>query len=230
MELFKQLPNESVDLIVTDPPYNIANDFTLTKSGGKVITTKEAWGKWDTFSKFDYELLMMRVFSECYRVLKKGGSMYMFTANEDSGYFVKKAEAKGFRYRSTLAILKKNPQPSYKKNNWRTAFELCMYLTKGQHKTFNFSSQRERINVFEYVIGRKYTSHPTEKPSGFIKRVIQASSNKGDVVLDPFMGSGTTAVVAKMLERNFIGAEISKEYVDMANRRLKAVEAKMKKS
>lgn len=226
MELFKQIPDESVDLVITDPPYNIASKYALTKQGGKVVTTEQAWGKWDTYQKFDYELMIMKVISECYRVLKKGGSMYMFSANQDSGRFIKKAKEKGFSYRSMLAILKKNPQPQYKRNNWRCAFELCMYLTKGRPKTFNFLSQKECVNVFPYVIGRKYTTHPTEKPSGFIKKLIKVSSNEGDIVLDPFMGSGTTAVVSMLLNRCFIGAETNKEYIAMINKRLLSVAKK----
>ena len=220
MELFKQIPDNSVDLVVTDPPYNIANNHSLTRRNGKIMSTKEAWGKWDTFHPFEYELLITRVINECYRVLKMGGAMYMFTANKDNGLFIQKAVERGFSYRSQLAITKKNPQPQYKQNNWRCAFELCMYLTKGRPKTFNFLSQRECINLYPYVIGWKYTKHPTEKPLGFIKRLIRVSSNKGEVVLDPFMGGGTTAVACKELGRHFIGAESNAEYIPMINKRL----------
>ncbi|GEM_PF-6151015 len=79
-----QLPDESVDLVVTDPPYNIASKNRLIVLGGKLMSTHEAWGAWDTYHPFDYDLLIQRVLSACYRVLKPGGSLYMFTAREDT--------------------------------------------------------------------------------------------------------------------------------------------------
>jgi len=223
MELFKTIPDESVDLVITDPPYNIASEHSLTKRGGRIISTKEAWGQWDTYNKFDYDLLIMRVLSECFRVLKKGGSMYMFTANRDNGYFIRKAVERGFSCRNQLAIIKTNPLPQYKQDNWRNAYELCMYLTKGRARTFNFLSQRDCVNTYPYVIGIKESRHPTEKPLGFIKKLVRVSSRPGDVVLDPFMGSGTTAVACKELNRHFIGAEASSEYIKMIDRRLSRI-------
>lgn len=220
MDLFRTIPDESVDLVVTDPPYNVASEYSLTKQGDRILSTKEAWGQWDTYHKFDYDLLIMRILTECYRVLKKGGSMYMFTANRDNGYFMRKAQERGFTCRNQLAIIKKNPLPQYKKNNWRSAYELCMYLTKGRAKTFNFLSQRNCVNTYPYVIGRKQSKHPTEKPLGFIKRLVQVSSRPGDIVLDPFMGSGTTAVACKESGRHFIGAETSSDYIKMIDKRL----------
>jgi DNA modification methylase len=144
----------------------------------------------------------------------------MFTANRDNGYFMRKAKERGFTCRNQLAIIKKNPLPQYKRNNWRNAYELCMYLTKGRAGTFNFLSQRDCVNTYQYVIGRKHSKHPTEKPLGFIKKLIQVSSKPGDIVLDPFMGSGTTAVACKELGRHCIGAETSSDYIKMIDKRL----------
>ena len=216
----KKIESNSVDLVVTDPPYNIANPKKLTKVGNKIISTKEAWGEWDTYHPFDYDLLIMRIITECYRVLKEGGSFYMFTANEDVGYFIRKALQRGFTLRNMLSIVKKNPLPSFHKKNWRHGFELCMYLTKGKPKAFNFVSQQDCVNYYLHALGKKDSKHPTEKPLQLIKRMIKVSSNKNDLVLDPFMGSGTTAVASKLLNRNFIGFELNKEYLKMAEGRL----------
>ena len=215
-----QIPDNSVDLIITDPPYNIAHPKKLTKVGNKIVSTKEAWGKWDIYHPFDYELLICKVISEAYRVLKEGGALYMFTANEDSGHFIRKALQRDFTLRNMLSMIKVNPLPSFHKGNWRNGFELCFYLTKGKPKTFNFISQQECINYYKHALGRKHSKHPTEKPLKFIKRLIQVSSNENEVVLDPFMGSGTTAVAAKETGRHFIGFELNREYISMAEDRL----------
>ena len=220
IEGLKKLPNESVDLVVTDPPYNIASPKKLTISKGKVISTQQAWGAWDTFHPFDFDLLIMKVISECYRVLRPGGAIYLFTAREDNGFFIRKAVERGFTYRNQLAMVRKNPLPSFYKNNWRSGYETCMYLTKGTTRVFNFSTQAEHVNIYHFPSGFKHSKHPTEKPLGFIKRLVQTSSNPGDLVLDPFMGSGTTAVASQQLGRQFVGFELSKEYIKMANTRL----------
>lgn len=165
---------------------------------------------------------MMRLISEAYRVLKTGGSLYLFTSREDNGFFIRKAIEKGFTYRNQLAILKRNPLPRFQKNNWRSAFELCLYVAKGKPKTFHFLSQQECVNVYPYPIPQKETAHPTEKPLGFIRRLIQVSSNEGELVVDPFLGSGTTAVACQQLGRGFIGFERSHAYVEMAENRLKS--------
>lgn len=221
IEGLKRIPDASVDLVVTDPPYNIASNDRSTMLKGKIISTMKAWGAWDHFHPFDYDILIMSVISECYRVLKPGGALYMFTAREQNGYFVRKAVTRGFVYRNQLAMVKKNPLPSFSKTNWRSAFEACMYLTKGKPKTFNFVSQAECKNVFHYANTHRQTRHPTEKPLDLIKLIVLVSSNEDDLVVDPFMGSGTTAAACKELGRNFLGFELEPEYIKMANERLK---------
>lgn len=223
LEGLSRLNNHSVDLVVTDPPYNIASANRTTMKGGKPLSTLKDWGHWDRYHPFDYDVMIMRVLSECFRILKPGGALYMFTAREQNGYFVRKAVERGFTYRNQLAMVKKNPLPSFAKSNWRSAFELCMYLTKDKPGVFNFVSQAECKNVFRYSNSRRHTKHPTEKPLELIKLLIQVSSNEGDLVVDPFMGSGTTAVAAKELGREFLGFELEPDYIEMARARLRRV-------
>ena len=96
-----------------------------------------------------------------------------------------------------------------------------MYLTKGKPAVFNFVSQQECKNVFHYSNSRRLTAHPTEKPLDFMKLIVRVSSNEGDLVLDPFMGSGTTAAAASELGRRFLGFELEEAYIKMANARMK---------
>ena len=229
----KQMQSNSVDLVVTDPPYNIASKSGLTIQQGKLKSTEEAWGKWDMYHPFEYDVMLCQVIIECYRVLKPGGSFYMFTAQEDNGYFIRKALQRGFQLRRVLTMVKSNPLPSFSKRNWRSSFELCMYLTKpsaGKNSgvkdvTFNFLSQQECVNVFHYSCSKRHTKHPTEKPQAFIERLVQVSSNPGDLVLDPFMGSGTTAAAAAKHGRNFVGFEINSDYIDMATKRINEIKS-----
>ena len=220
IEGLRRLPDASVDLVVTDPPYNIAAADRITMKSGTPMSTQKAWGAWDSFHPFDFDVLIMQVISECFRVLKPGGAFYMFTAREQNGYFVRKAVERGFVYRNQLVMAKKNPLPSLSKSNWRSAFEVCMYLTKGKPGVFNFVSQAECKNVFHYSNTRRATKHPTEKPLDLIKLIVQVSSNEGDLVLDPFMGSGTTAVAAQDLKRVFLGFDLERDYIEMARARL----------
>ena len=217
----KKLPDNSVDLVVTDPPYNIASKNRTTMIKGVPISTMKVWGQWDCFHPFDYDILIMQVISECYRVLKEGGALYMFTAREQNGYFIRQAEIRGFTFRNVLAMVKKNPLPSLSKRNWRSGVELCFYVSKGKPKTFNFVSQTDCKNFYLYANTHRKTRHPTEKPLEFITRLVEVSSNKGELVLDPFMGSGTTAVASQQLDRNYIGFDTCKEYITMARKRLK---------
>lgn len=220
LDAIKELQDESIDLVVTDPPYNIGDTNKRTKVGNKIVPNMEAWGEWDNYDKKEYDEFIFKLIAEMYRVLKKGGSFYMFSAREDNGFFIREAVRVGFTYRNQLAIIKTNPLPHFVKNNYRSAFELCFYVTKGKPKTFNFLSQQDCINIYPYIIGKKYTKHPTEKPLVFIEKIVKISSNENDTVLDPFIGSGTTAVACKNLNRKCIGVEINKKYCDMSIKRL----------
>jgi DNA modification methylase len=217
----KDIANESVDLIITDPPYNIGQNNKRTKVGNVIMTNKEAWGEWDNYDPAEFEIFFVTYLKECFRILKRGGVMYCFSAREDNGFYIHKAVDIGFNYLNSLCIVKDNPLPQFTKTNYRSAFELCFYVCKGDKPTtFNFISQKECINVYRYLIGRKDTKHPTEKPLNFFKKLIKISSNEGDLVFDGFMGSGTTAVASKQLNRNFLGFEINDKYLAMANKRL----------
>lgn len=217
----KQLPSDSVDLIVTDPPYNIASKSKVMILQGKVRSTAEAFGHFDTYHPFDFDNLIRQLISEAWRVLKRGGSMYMFTARETNARFIDLAVQRGFTYRNVIALTK-NPGPSIYKNAWRSGFDLCLFMTKGRIGTFNFLDQSEMSNVYKYAPRSKQTKHPTEKPIELIEKLIRVSSKPGDLVLDPFMGSGTTAAAAKTLGRRYLGYELHTPYLKMARQRLKA--------
>jgi DNA modification methylase len=117
---------------------------------------------------------------------------------------------------------KTNPTPSFRKVSWVSATEFVWVGSKGESKVKNFLTQKEMYNYALTPNKSSYgkTEHPTEKPESVIARFVKASSLEGDIVLDPFVGSGTTAVVSKKLSRSYIGIELNPKYIEIANKRI----------
>jgi DNA modification methylase len=218
--VLRGIPSEAVDLVITDPPYNIASDRSLTRHQGRVVTTAEAWGAWDTYSEADYQKLLAGLMAELYRVLRQGGQLYIYLAARYLSDAVRLAEAVGFRYRAKIVALKARPQPSWTGHNYRSSYEECLYFSKGRPWPFHFLGQSAMHNVLRLPYEPKASEHPTEKRPAMIEPLIRVSSDPGQLVLDPFLGSGTTAVVAKSLGRHYLGIERQAEYLEMARQRL----------
>lgn len=219
--ILPRLASASIDLVVTDPPYNIASSYALTRHQGRIMTTTEAWGAWDQYDESDYRKLLSDLFRQSYRLLRDGGQMYCWIGSRYISTAIAAAEAAGFRYRAKLVAVKARPQPSWTGRNFRSAYEECLYFAKGTAWPFHFSSQRDMKNVLWLPYEPKETEHPTEKRPAMIAPLIRASSDPGQVVLDPFLGSGTTAVVARQLGRDYCGIERDAGYLAMARRRLR---------
>ena len=229
IEELKKLPDNSVDLILTDPPYNISklNDNRDRSKMNAPIHRRNSpitmdFGEWDNMERKEFLEFTKIWLKECCRILKKDGSFISFFNKEDISYLGWVAKEFGIRTRVIFSWHKTNPVPSFRKVNYLSACEFIWIGSKGKYKTFNFKQQKEMHNFFETPNKSSYgrTKHPTEKPELLIKHLIEIHSNEGDYILDPFMGSGTTLVVCKELNRNGIGIEISKEYCDIAKERL----------
>lgn len=230
----KTLDAESIDLIFADPPYNIGKDFD---------GLKEDWSE-ESFLEWCYEWL-----EECYRVLKKNGTMYLMNSTENMPFLDIWCRKK-FYIKSRI-VWSYDSSGVQAKKYFGSLYEPILMMTKSKSDyTFNFEdimveaktgSQRKLIdyrknppqpyntkkvpgNVWEYSRVRfrmdEYENHPTQKPEALLERVIQASSNTDDIVLDPFSGSFTTCATAKKLGRKSIGIEINEEYVKVGIRRL----------
>lgn len=229
MEGMKQLDDNSVDLIISDFPYNISNyGNSLTKKGSDIV--QGDFGEWDKWEDMeDYLNWVEKVIMEMLKKCKDNVSLILFFDNRLAGYIGYSLERKGVcKYKSPLIWKKNNPIPHVRKTGFRSSFEHAIWLIKEdpkknetiKPKTFNFLEQEEMCNVMEYFIGQKDTIHPTEKPLDLTKRLVKIFSNEGEVVLDCFIGSGTTALACKQLNRKFIGFEIDKRYFKIANERL----------
>jgi len=159
-------------------------------------------------------------------IVKDNGSIIIFAKTELVTWIMEVGLVNNFDYKATINYVKSNPVPQVRKKNYCSSFETICWLVRWNDKkcnfTFNFKSQKEMHNfiVMPICSGNERTKHPTQKPLKLISHLLEIHSNKKDIILDCFMGSGTTAVACKQLGRNFIGCDISEEYVKIANKRL----------
>ncbi len=231
IEGLKELPDNYVDLVITDPPYaisqkgkKISRKSLNSKSWKRNSDIKLDFGKWDNFkTEEDFFKFTESWFKECVGMLKQKSWIYIFFDKQKTGYFDLFLSKKyGIKSRTIFTWLKSNPTPSFRKVNWLSASEFVWVGSKGECKLKNFLNQTD---MFNYMITPNksiygVTEHPTEKPIDLIIKFILTSSNEGDLILDPFLGSGTTAVACSSLNRNFLGFEINPEYCQIAIKRL----------
>lgn len=225
LRAIKKIESSSINLIVTDPPYNLGNfmksrDTNLHKMRDNFFAT----AGWDNMSFDDWVNSMELFFQEAARVMKKGGSIIIFMSIMKVESIVGIAEKYGFYYKTTGIWHKKNPMPRNMNLHFVNSTEAWIYFTyKAKTGVFNNEGCILHDFIETSVIPqseRKYGKHPTQKPEGLIYHFIKILSNPNDTVLDSFMGSGTTGVVAKKLDRNFIGIELDKTYFSIAKKRI----------
>lgn len=211
---FKHISKESVDLIFTDPPYyqNRAKDVKGLKNHKDVVTEF----KFDGYtSENEYLQFIENVLSECYRVSKAGASGYMWCGDDFVSYINRIVSKVGFQFRKVIHWHKTNPFPAiYTRKMFANSMELLVHFSKGTPKAWNHKPVNEMHNFIEAPVcmGKERKKHETQKPLKVCSPFIEISSNAGDLILDPFMGSGTTAIAALALGRNFTGFEIDAAY------------------
>ena len=241
LSLMKLIPDNSIDFCFVDPPYNISQEDKkidrnkirnkkvrrlMSKRQNKVSQISYDFGKWDNYNSIDEQLeFAEKWLKECYRVLKEdSGQIISFYSKSEISFLESIMTGIGFHVRQTLVYHKINPVPQIFKVGYMSAAEFMTWATmqKGAKHTFNHKLGQIH-NVFTYPLcqGNERTEHPTQKPLKLLEKIISYHSNKGDIILDPFMGVGSTCVAAKELGRNYIGIEKEQKYVDIANRRLR---------
>lgn len=202
LELMKYIPDGSVDMVLTDIPYGEVDQ----KSSG---LRKLDRGNADTCN-FDLDVMIDGL------VRVSSGSFYVFCGTEQISTIVSAFK----RHRLTTRVCaweKSNPSPMNGTRLWVSGMEFCVFARKPK-ATFNEHCKKA---LWKFPVGRSKI-HPTEKPVALMSRLITASSNEGDTILDLFMGSGTTGVAAKNLNRNFIGIELDEQYFRIASERIEA--------
>ena len=209
LEEMKKMPDMSVDLILTDPPYGISRQLNCKNQRlGTTAKLNFDFGEWDKFN--------IEWFNEA--VKKTRGWIITFCAKKDIGKYWEILEKEGFIAIDTVAWVKPDPLPLNAKSRFLNAWEAIVVGKRGgAHWGSNYLH-----NVLKYQAPKgKNRVHPTQKPLGLIEELIKVTTKEGDIVLDPFIGSGTTAVACKMNNRRFVGFEINPEYYKMAKERLK---------
>lgn len=221
----QKIANDSVDLILTDPPYNLGN-FMINRSTNlaKMRENFFANAGWDNLEFDEWVERMDSFFEDAARIIKTGGSMIIFMSIIKVETIIKLAEKHGFYYKTTGIWHKLNPMPRNMNLHFVNSTEAWIYFTY-KKKTGTFNNGNKMIHDFieTSVVSngeKKAGKHPTQKPIALLEHFVKLLSNEGDLVVDPFMGSGSTGVVCKKLGRNFVGVEFDKEYYEIAQRRI----------
>ena len=215
LELLKTLENESIDALITDPPYNIARDNNFTSMGRAGID----FGDWDKgFNLISWLPIAIEK-------LKKGGNIIIFTSWKNTTPIIKELEKINCEAKDMIRVEKSNPMPRNRDRRFVTDYEIAIWaVKKGAKWTFNRQLETYERPLIKTKVTPKSEKiekgHPTQKNTETMEWLIERLTNEGDIVLDPFMGSGTTGVACQNLNRDFIGCELSDEYFEMAQKRL----------
>lgn len=218
----KKLEDQCVDLIFTDPPYYQyrAQNVKGLKNHKDVVTEFD----FDGFkSEEEYLQFLEDVLTECYRVCKDGGSGYLWCGDDFVSYINRIVEKVGFKFRKVIHWHKTNPFPAiHTRKMFANSMEMMVHFSKGTPKTWNHKPVNEMHNFIQTPIcmGKERKKHKTQKPLKVCIPYIEISSNEGEIVLDPFMGSGTTAIACLKTNRKYIGYEINPEYHDIIKERI----------
>ena len=236
LEILKKVSDKTFDLVFADPPYNLQIGEKLKRpDDSKVNGVNDKWDKFESYE--DYDKFCIEWLIECKRVLKDTGSLWVIGSYHNIfriGYHMQNL---GYWILNDVIWKKNNPMPNFKGTRFTNAHETLIWASKNKKSkyTFNYNSLKclnddlqmrsdwmlpicsgnERIKKN----GKKI--HSTQKPESLIHRILLASTNKNDFILDPFLGTGTTAAVAKKMGRNYFGIEKEKKYFKEAEKRLK---------
>lgn len=246
VEMLSFFPKECVDLIFADPPYMLSNDGFTCHAGKRVSVNK---GKWDKSQGLENDFSFHRAWIKaCRRILKPSGTIWISGTYHSIYSCAYALQLEGFHILNNIAWYKPNASPNLSCRYFTASHETLIWARKnkkGKH-TFNYKFMKEGNWNSDFLkkpnkqmrsvwaIGtpkpeeKRFGKHPTQKPLELLKRIILASSNKGDIVLDPFTGSTTTGLVAYEYDRKFIGIDIEKRYLDLSIKRFKELERNIK--
>jgi DNA modification methylase len=236
IEVLPTLPADSIDLIFADPPYNLQLQQELWRPNNTLVDAVD--DDWDHFENFaEYDSFTKDWLTACQRVLKPTGTLWVIGTYHNIFRVGVILQDLGFWILNSVVWVKTNPMPNFRGMRFTNSHEILLWAQKERGATYTFHYQhmkalneglqmrsdwllplctgKERLRVN----GEK--AHPTQKPEALVYRAVLASSNPGDVVLDPFFGTGTTGAVAKRLHRHWIGVERNPFYADLARQRIK---------
>lgn len=240
IEVLKGLPDKSVDMVFADPPYNLQLGGDLLRpDNSKVDAVDDDWDKFDSFAAYD--AFTRAWLGECRRVLKDEGSLWVIGSYHNIFRLGSAMQDLGFWVLNDIIWRKSNPMPNFKGTRFTNAHETLIWAAKSREqkrytfnydalKAFNEDTQMRSDWTLALCTGQERLkdedgnkAHPTQKPEALLHRVILSASRVGDVILDPFFGTGTTGAAAKRLGRHFVGIERDETYAKLAENRIKAV-------
>ncbi len=235
------LPSQSVDVIFADPPYNLQLGGALHRPDQSLVDACD--DAWDQFSSFEaYDAFSRAWLLACRRVLKPHGTIWVIGSYHNIFRVGAMLQDLNFWILNDIVWRKTNPMPNFKGRRFQNAHETMIWASrdaKAKSYTFNYEALKAANDdvqmrsdwLFPICSGGERLKgedgkkvHPTQKPEALLARIMMASTKPGDIVLDPFFGSGTTGAVAKRLGRNFVGIEREQQYIDAAMARIAAVE------
>jgi DNA modification methylase len=238
-DILPTLPERSVDLIFADPPYNLQLQQELWRPNMTRVDSVD--NDWDQFANFAaYDRFTEQWLTACRRVLKDAGALWVIGSYHNIYRIGKILQDLGYWFLNDIVWVKTNPMPQFRGVRFTNAHETLLWVKKSKNQkryTFNYHAMKELNGGKQMrsdweiplctgaerlkVNGEK--AHATQKPEALLQRVIRSSTNPGDLILDPFFGSGTTGAVAKALHRHYIGIEREAEYVQLAEQRIAGV-------
>jgi modification methylase len=239
LEELAKLPDASVDLVFADPPYNLQLERELLRPNNTVVDgVDDAWDKFSSFA--DYDRFTRAWLGQCRRVLRSDGAIWVIGSYHNIFRLGVALQDLGFWIQNDVIWRKTNPMPNFRGKRFTNAHETLIWAGRDAKSrvTFNYEAMKalnddiqmrsdwlfpicsgpERLKDGE---GRK--AHPTQKPEALLSRILLATSNPGDLVLDPFFGTGTTGAAARRLGRRWLGIERDADYAEAARRRIDRV-------
>lgn len=230
----KKFEDKSIDMIFADPPYFLSNDG-VTCSGGKMVSVNK--GDWDRALSIKEKYKFNRKWiKECYRVLKDSGTIWISGTLHNIYSIGMALEEEGFKIINNITWQKTNPPPNLACKTFTHSTETILWARKDLKRikyTFNYDNMKKLNNnkqmkdVWTTSLTKpsekKYGKHPTQKPLEILDKIILASTNEKDLILDPFCGSSTTGISAVRLNRRYIGIDKEKEYIEISKRRFEEI-------
>lgn len=232
----KRFNDKSVDMIFADPPYFLSNDG-ITCSGGKMVSVNK--GEWDRALSINEKHKFNRKWiKECYRILKDNGTIWISGTLHNIYSIGMALEEEGFKIINNITWQKTNPPPNLACKTFTHSTETILWARKDLKNikyTFNYETMKKLNNnkqmkdVWTTSLTKpsekKQGKHPTQKPLEILDKIIIASTNKNDLILDPFCGSSTTGISAIRLNRKYIGIDKEKAYLDLSIRRFQELQS-----
>jgi len=239
LEELARLPDQSVDLVFADPPYNLQLERELLRPNNTVVDgVDDAWDKFTSFA--DYDRFSRAWLGECRRILKPDGAIWVIGSYHNIFRLGVALQDLGFWIQNDVIWRKTNPMPNFRGKRFTNAHETLIWAGRDAKArvTFNYEAMKALNDdiqmrsdwLFPICSGPErlrddegHKAHPTQKPEALLNRLLLASTNPGDLVLDPFFGTGTTGAVARRLGRRWLGIERDPVYAEAATERIARV-------